>query len=192
MAKKLDKSAATIRELAQVANAGKAVGKPRDAQQNKVYSFGNNVLGYSHREDWTIVQCQEFVNYVWHCYFGPSSVPPAVDDGRGQACASCNPEHMRLPPWARNRGLILHEIAHAILGVYDGQSYWYKWECHGPEFMRLVAHLEGEFGSWATVDVLKKAKLYGLRVAPPSRIPHPYRRRKPTGKNPRESWLRRC
>jgi hypothetical protein len=165
-------------------------GRPHDAQRDRVYKFDSMVLGASNREDWSMTQCQEFVNYVWHCYFGNNSVPPYLYDGRGRACASANDEKMYVPRWARNRSIILHELSHAILSRWTRYDYNFKMEAHGPEFVRMHAEIQGALGNWATVTFVKLAKAYGLRVANKGKVPtfedevQPHLRK--------ESWHSRC
>jgi len=192
VAKKKPKLTQTQKELNATAAWSRKVGRPRDDQQKKVYRFGQTVLGDSNRQDWTFEQAKSFVNYVWACYFGPNAQPLAVYDGRGRSCASASGEKIYLPRWARNRDIILHELGHAILSRKYRQRYNFHQEAHGPEFVRMHAELHGGFGHWPSVQIVKLAKAYGLRVARKDAVPKPLTDRTKKESETRERWLDRC
>lgn len=78
-------------------------------------------------------------------------ITPNVTDGRG--CSMASYEHsghrIRLPIWARNRYVILHELAHA-LGAKDNDG-------HGSQFKQRLLKLVAHFIGRAEADALHAA-----------------------------------
>lgn len=190
---KKDKQSQADIEIARGRAWARKVGRPTDKQQKLVYRWENAFLHPQNRADWTVPQCQEFVNFIWACYFGGNALAPAVTDGRGRACASANLHVVNLPRWARNRDIIIHEMAHAILNKGLGYKYSWEMEAHGPQFVRMHGELQGEFGRVRTSQFLREARKAGLRVAPSSAVPQPIVswRDKPDYDR-KERWIDRC
>ena len=188
---------ATEKQLATTIANCKKVGRPRDRQMYKVYNWEYDINLGSNRCDWTLVQCSAFLGYVWHCYFGTRSKPPIVEPGYGSSCASAGGYSIVLPRWARNREIILHEVAHSILERSSKGYYALHQESHGPEYLRLFIELHDRFGATTKNALLKSAKKARLKVAHPNAVPRPLarfrtnakRRRQPASEK-RETWLK--
>lgn len=111
------------------------VRRPRDSQRSAVYTWERRLPGWP-GDGLTLAGCQQLVCRVWGEHL--RSVAPRVTDGRGRrsACYAFSSHQIRLPRRARSRYVVLHEIAHGILGETDPGV-----ADHGPEFARLYLSL---------------------------------------------------
>lgn len=135
-----------------------------DRQAVRVYDWENYFINAPACEDWTLKQCQQFINHVWHVYF--NTRPPRVSDGRGQKFCYMMPQKIVLPRWGRNRHTVLHETAHAmLLQIFGFRRYYKTLEGHGKEFARLYIELLDEFGIASRGWSEKGAKKYKVQVS---------------------------
>lgn len=134
-----------------------------------VYKWQANALHFGNVCDWTMLECERFIAYVWHSYFGPRATLPVVKPGRGAVSARANRWEVVLPVWARNRNIILHELAHAILdATVEGRDDKFA---HGPRFMRLMIELLVAFSTHDRDTIVKSAREWGIPVARRDRVP---------------------
>lgn len=150
------------------------IGFKPDLQQERVYEWVYEYLHDSNQEDWSVRQCQRFVNFVWHSYFGSGAVPPHVHTGIGSQVASGGRVCLTLPYWARNRNVVIHELGHAVLQYIKCRNlsdpahpnfYLRRYEGHGPEFVRILIELHHEFNDLPLASMLLSAQKNHLRVA---------------------------
>lgn len=153
----------------------------RDQQKERVYRWERSQREWFCEGDWTTVwvqdiktrrsriikeydtprmsydECVNFVNMVYRKL--GRSAPPYIKTGRG---ARGGYHYLKLPVWARTKGVILHELAHNL-------SYRDGWcDAHGPWFMRYFIDLVARFLGQNKSALLKSAKAAGLKVAPAS------------------------
>jgi hypothetical protein len=108
-------------------------GRERDNQRQRVYDWegcaktGKRDLGLSH--------CQALVDDAYARFGLP--YPARVEDGRGRRNASGGIDKVKLPRWARNEEIVLHEAAH---GITD-RLYGVHLPGHGPEFVLVLMDL---------------------------------------------------
>lgn len=116
----------------------------RDSQKSKVYAWEDAAYHrHAHRSIYepeyrTLEECEAFATPVWRCERGrmghASKAAPTIERpawGASSARASRAMHALRLPRWARNRWVILHEMAH-LLAVGDR---------HGPRFVGCLIGL---------------------------------------------------
>lgn len=141
-----------------------------DRERSKlVYKWQAKALHFGNSCDWTLLECERFVSYVWHSYFGTRATPPKIDAGRGKVSASANRWVMHLPLWARNRNIILHELGHAMLdATVEGRDEKFA---HGPRFVRMQIELLVTFSTHDRDMLIRTAREYGIPVARRSRVP---------------------
>ena len=73
------------------------------------------------------------------------------------------PGHIRLTRWARNRVMLLHEVAHDV--VYR-QGSTARVESHGPEFVRAMIDLLAIHTDMSVDELEHSAKRFRLSVLP--------------------------
>jgi|SRR5215212_4538479 len=126
--------------------------KARDSQRSRVYKAERAAWeNFDTPEFRTVAQCQEYVNDVTYTRFWDErftdgwyldpEVRIEVSDGRGRrsAAAFCDEDRIALPKWARNRLVILHELAHILVNGNRSLA------SHGPEFVSMYLSLVREF-----------------------------------------------
>lgn len=178
-----DKTEEALRRTTQIHSD---LGLPFDEQQRLVYKWESHWNIVSNQCDWTLDQCKRFVSHVWKAYFGSNAKPPQVASGRGQVLAGGGRSEITLPLWARNRSIILHELAHGILEQAYGSCY--NHEGHGPEFVRMEIELFIEYSAYTRTTLLRTAREMGVKVAPKSSVPKRLRK----GKSQKlDAWMRR-
>lgn len=147
---------------------------PRDSQRSKVYraeraAFATN-NGRFPIEFKTVKQAQAFVNRVTKSAFwieaeGRSFVHLKPVPHRQYARGG--ERQIEIPPWAMNRAVILHELAHALLLQVDWQD-----DSHGPGFVLiyrrlLEQHVSDEarrlFDAYADVENVKSGLTAALK-----------------------------
>lgn len=137
------------------------VGRNRkDVQQEAVYKWERKCLHLSNQCDWTMLECERFIAYVWHSYFGMRATLPKIDPGRGRMSAAANRWVMILPVWSRNRMTILHELGHALLDAAGRHE-----ALHGPRWARMFVELLAEFGRLGRAELISSAREAGVKVA---------------------------
>lgn len=133
--------------------------RPRDFQRAKVYRWERaHVHTMLRPSPLPLAECSDLVREVFYWYEKPlvtlGWAPPQVTDGRGRRHACGSRDVIKLPRWARQRTIVLHECAHGMAS--DG---------HGPEFMARYIELLEEFASMDVTELVASARLAGVRVA---------------------------
>ena len=152
---------------------------PRDSQRAKVYAAETSVEWARHdrlilKRFRTIVDAELFAESVfrspWFASRAPHLVQLTVVAGeRSSKRATCTTKpgkvpgtsvsRIRLPPWARNRQVVLHELAHAMVWRPEPPAH------HGPEFCRALIELVTEYASSSAAGALRvQFALRGVRV----------------------------
>lgn len=110
--------------------------RPRDGQRKALYTWERSLPGWP-GAPLSLRECQALVEMVWR--ERTTGAPPLVRDGRGRrhACYAPAPHDIRLPRWSRRSMIVLHEVAHALLGARIELAW------HGPEFAALYLELLG-------------------------------------------------
>lgn len=112
----------------------------KDAQRGKLYRWERQALWpgrvhFSDKPELTLAQLQQIVEKAWRAY-GMAAPAPRVEAGRNSRYdhATGSRHRIKLPPWAQNVTVLLHELTHAMLRWHNGDY------SHGPGFARL--HIE--------------------------------------------------
>ena len=126
-------------------------GRERDSQRSRVYKAGKplkaiskplptvaDVELYVHR----VCGMQEVRDAFPDCYL--LAKPPTVGDGRGRRKACGNSSGIKIPVWARNEAVVLHELAHTIClrMYYGGKPAFHGWQ-YCAIWRTLVLHAMG-------------------------------------------------
>ncbi len=124
--------------------------RPRDSQKQKVYRSERESLDKIPNQEknekigfWE-AYCKKLIQSAWFVKRWPNCRTILIKDGRGRriACASVgyNGGTLKLPKWARQEWVVLHEVAHVITTKTVAS--------HGQEFcanmLELVGHCMGD------------------------------------------------
>lgn len=134
---------------------------PRDRQRQRMYDWERDLWKAVSPEPEALDQLRGFLLWVWSLearrYYRSAVPPPAIGDGRSRrsAAAIYSRHEIALPRWARNRIVLLHEIAH----FFDQRN-----EPHGPEFVGILIGLMARHDNWDWRSLVRSARSWGLRV----------------------------
>ena len=152
---------------------------PRDTQRAKVYAAEISVDWARHdrlivKRFRSIADAEHFAEAVFRSEWFAARAPhlrqlTVVAGERASRRATCTTKpgtvagtsvsRIRLPPWARNRQVILHEMAHAMAWRPVPPAH------HGPEFCRALIELINEYVSHSAAGALRvQFALRGVRV----------------------------
>lgn len=139
----------------------------RDSQRSKLYAWERKALfpDEKDRRFLSLAECEDLIVRAWRRY-GIAWPPPKVGDGRRRtgACYSRAFHMVKLPRWARFPEVVLHEVAHAIVGHHARRDI----SSHGPEFLRVYIELVAIFLKKDAGEMKKSARGARLKVAPAS------------------------
>lgn len=131
----------------------------RDQQRSKVYKWEQTTFGSAHHtEELSLKECERIARRVQAAYV-LSHRRLRVCDGRGFRRAVAYPDSIYLPKWARNRVVLLHELAHWMLkqvGTCDS---------HGPIFVRTFLELLDWFGIMPMNELRSTAVAHRIKRA---------------------------
>lgn len=149
----------------------------RDSQMSKVYKGENAAWGPDIRaklDDPSVEGCQAYVDSVvssaswkrirakFDPVWGYKLGRVEVHDGRGCRRAWGGPGGVTLPVWARTKPVILHELAHVMVGTGVGHSWM---------FCRAYIELSASFIGREEADRLEAhLKVAGCRTMPKRRM----------------------
>jgi hypothetical protein len=130
--------------------------KPRDSQRQAVYDWEKRAGLWTQRpsqsELLSLAECRTLVERVWVGYTGNTKNVPVLKDGRGRRRAAYHwdDNSIRMPKWSRQAGMVVHEVAHAIMSwKAEGAARMCidaeKFASHGPEFVRVLCELHVAF-----------------------------------------------
>ena len=126
----------------------------RDSQRSAVYAWERQIPGWPFAP-MDLAACAALVRDVWADY-RPGATPPIVSDGRGRRSACGSRWEIKLPRWARTRGVVLHEIGHSLASM----------DRHGPVYARLYLDLLARYAGVDEADARRRAEaLRPRRVA---------------------------
>lgn len=134
----------------------RTTGRPRDAQRSKVYAAERRAFPDFERDMLTKEECKNFVDRLMESpwvvnRWGRRKVWVEFRESRR---ASGSPlGWIRLPSWARNPWVILHEIAHVVAPAAD--------EGHGAEYCSVYLDLIRHRMGGADGDRLKREFVLG-------------------------------
>lgn len=145
--------------------------RTRDSQRSKLYAWENATFVGKYGEVLTLDECRVLAYEAINRY--GFTHQPAVKDGRGRRSAGANGHEIDLPKWARNRFVVLHEVAHTLTTLLENRHGVPRgsWAAHGAEYTRIFVSLldaygcERKPGHEGTAASL--ARRAGLKVAPP-------------------------
>lgn len=145
--------------------------KPRDTQRAKLYRADEALNAFAPKLP-EVIDVYRFVGKVWKSERVRSAFPkatlhwgePRIADGRGCRNARGGAHRIIIPRWARNAGVVLHELSHTITLRTYGHAMV---PAHGWEFcdvyLRLTLYMLGREAH----DALKAAmKKHGVRFRP--------------------------
>ena len=114
--------------------------RPRDQQRKKVYDWEGKLLHQP--ETLSLGDAQKMVRHIAK-HYGVKAVYVSDGRGRSSACWDRWSRQIKLPKWARQPAVVLHECAHWIHDVcFDGVQH----AAHGREFMAVYLYLLGRYG----------------------------------------------
>jgi len=127
--------------------------RARDFQRKKIYKAENAAMRCCYPVDrLELDECRQLVSRA--CKFLGLTTSPLVTDGRGTKRASGTMSKINLPKWARNKWIVLHEVAHAC----TPRSY----PAHGREFastyLKLVRRFIGKIEAQILRDAFRQYK----------------------------------
>ena len=138
--------------------------RPRDSQRSKVYKAEVEAFPGIHEAAWgTLDECEAFAERVkatdyWQSNDGWMKVSFGDGRGRRRACYKGAFRRVCLPKWARNRWVIVHEMAHCLTHKTHGMDV----PAHGSTFCTHYAHLARElFGTGAAALLVAKFNEHG-------------------------------
>jgi hypothetical protein len=140
------------------------VSRQRDSQRSKVYAAERVAFGTSfHQEALTWDETNAFILKVqdsahWKKLTGSNSHRPIrVKSGKSNWSATASYATLTLPKWARNKGVILHELAHTAHARYEGDYTVRQEAAHGWRFCSIYIGLVQHFIGKDAADNLKAA-----------------------------------
>ena len=135
--------------------------KIRDQQRSKVYKWEQTTFGSAqHTEELSLKECERIARRVQAAY-GLNHRPLRVCDGRGFKRAVAYIDSIYLPKWARNRVVILHELAHWLC-----KNDWHReHDSHGPIFVRTFLELLDWFGIMPMNELRSTAVAHRIKRA---------------------------
>lgn len=106
----------------------------RDFQVSRVYRFDWKVKANYTNASMSLEECVVLINKLYARY---GLRPPTVKDGRGRSSA-CGDQHIiKLPVFARNPEVVIHECAHGFKGILYGRDL----PTHGKEFVAVMIEM---------------------------------------------------
>ncbi len=148
--------------------------RPRDTQRGRVYQWEKMALYHQQAErvppagDHSVsfmglAECQHLVNRVWKLQAGTYTKPPRVTDGRGQRRGGYRQrEHtIMLPTFCRFKELVLHELAHGLLGLHMRLALTAS---HGPEWVAVYIDLLARYAGHQRGELRRTAQLFRVKV----------------------------
>lgn len=111
--------------------------------------------------DLSLNECQTLVSSTWF-NLGFSYAAPPVCDGRGSCDARAYLGRIHLPRWARNKLIVLHELAHCVTGLFDEPDSYN----HSGKFMQVYLRLLAQNRINKYTSLVQNARDYGLTVSP--------------------------
>ncbi len=122
-------------------------GEKRDSQRSALYAWERRL--FVHGEKMTLDECKALVRRVWEAYVNPTCSKPVPNVRAGADRHSAHAwgcVEIKLPKWARNPQVVLHEVAHAAINAFDAtqtapkEKRW-RVQSHGPEFVLVFVEL---------------------------------------------------
>lgn len=120
----------------------------RDSQRSRVYK-AETVIDPT-EEFSSIYDLEKYVKRLMKSSFIKEVAPDLIvwiSDGRGRRCAGCHKKtrtisHLKFPRSQRNKKMVLHELAHAIINyIMDKKAH----ASHGIEFCAMYIRLVSRF-----------------------------------------------
>jgi len=130
----------------------------RDQQRQKLYTwqrqFGNGLT-------LELKECQKLINRISKHY---KTHAPQVTDGRGRrsACYCPGSHTIKLPRWARNERVVIHEIAHCVA---DAIARPKTIADHGREFVGVYMYLLNKYMGIPVKELAQSANKVNLDFA---------------------------
>lgn len=148
--------------------------RERDTQRSRVY-LCDPVLISRAKPLPSVTDVERYVRKVFASKRVKAAFPkaagrilPTVGDGRGRRNACGWSGGIKIPLWARNEGVVLHELAHTICQREHGNVAWHGWQFCSI-YLKLALYMMGREAH----DALKKEmKVKRVRFSEP-------RKRKP-------------
>jgi putative metallohydrolase (TIGR04338 family) len=144
--------------------------KERDTQRSRVYEADEALVPFA-RPLPTIEDIKQYVERVfslkrlWNAF--PTAMCdfyPTVGDGRGRRRACGSAVGIKIPLWARNEGVVLHELAHTVCQREHGTEV----APHGWQFCSIYLTLTLHANGRAAHNALRAAfKRHRVRYTAP-------------------------
>lgn len=119
----------------------------RDSQKSKLYRAERSLSQFTEHEEMTLVEIEAYLNKLVRSAWFQRRWPNIQEarlfgDGRGRRSA-CGWKHggtayMTLPRWARNKPVVLHELAHST-----SRHHGHGW-AFAADYLTLITHELGE------------------------------------------------
>lgn len=139
----------------------KTSARPRDNQRTLVYSWEEEIGTYRLPPEWkTIEEVCQWAQPIWlaeRARYGQARkvCPDIVSSSWGQKRALAHASHkISLPLWARQRPMVLHELAHLLTP---------KDEAHGPRFVAVLIGLLCRHAGYRADELMALADAMGVK-----------------------------
>lgn len=153
--------------MAAVTLGARRDGAPVDKQRARVYRWearvtkGANYAGTLA----TLDEVRDFMQPIWRAergrYGRANQPPPALRDGRGARIARGGAGFLKLPKWSRNPWVILHEMAHELVG--GGTGWHSKGGAHGERFVGCLIGMAARHLGYEASDLMAAADECGVK-----------------------------
>jgi hypothetical protein len=137
------------------------VKRKRDNQRSLVYAWERRINGYHRAPEWkTIDEVIAFAKPVWRAERGRygrarAPMPEIASSSWGQRSALAHYDHrITLPLWARQRPVVLHEMAHRLTPLE---------EAHGPRFVGVLIGLLCRHAGYDANELMALADEMGVK-----------------------------
>ena len=138
---------------------------PRDNQRSILYKWEDRVVAHHSPTELTLDECQALVN---DASSGFPIKPPEIKAGRSKKQAYGDYQFITLPPWSRRRHIVLHELAHALVGRFSPRA---TIQGHGPEFVSVYIYLLHHYEGFSYSDLFRSISEYNLKWSDSRLIP---------------------
>lgn len=122
--------------------------RERDTQRARVYKCDRILMATAAKLP-TVRDMERFVKKTFASKRVQEAYPkamwralPSVSDGRGRRRACGNEYGIRMPVWARDEAVVLHELAHTITMRLGGNEAFHGWQFCAV-YLKLVLYMMG-------------------------------------------------
>ena len=130
-------------------------------QAKLLYCWETNVFTERSTQELTLDECRDLIQNIWSKQLCLTAPVPSVLDGRGSIDARTTGSSIHLPRWARNKPIVIHELAHFVTDLFDVQSSI----DHSSKYVQVYLTLLGSNTRYKYTALRTSARKYGLTVS---------------------------